>query len=397
MSAGRPARLLVVRWRPFRLPLRHRFEAAHGALADRLGVLIELHSSDGLIGIGEASPMPSLGDGTVEDVLAMLEAHAGAIVRTPDDVLAALMGGAGVVPPILGGGSGRAGDAGIGPGAAALACGLDTALLDLEGQRRGVPVARLLADRVGRSVSVNAVVGSGDIEATVRFAAEAVTSGYGVLKFKVGAGDLDADVARIEAVRRANPAVRIRLDANGAWTEAQAVAALEAFAPLDVELIEQPVRAPAVRALGNLRRKRLTRVAADEALSVPGVVEAIVDQGAADYLVLKPMRLGGIRRSLDLAQLGVAASIPSFVTTTFDSSIGTAAALQLAAALGAGRPADGLSTADHLAADLVTRPLRPRHGRLRLPSRPGLGVTVSTAALERLATGPWREARAGRR
>ncbi|MFN8585689.1 MAG: enolase C-terminal domain-like protein [Dehalococcoidia bacterium] len=397
MSAGRPARLLVVRWRPFRLPLQHRFEAAHGALADRLGVLIELHSSDGLIGIGEASPMPSLGDGTVEDVLAMLEAHAGAIVRTPDDVLAALMGGAGVVPPILGGGSGRAGDAGIGPGTAALACGLDTALLDLEGQRRGVPVARLLADRVGRSVLVNAVVGSGDIEATVRFAAEAVTSGYGVLKFKVGAGDLDADVARIEAVRRANPAVRIRLDANGAWTEAQAVAALEAFAPLDVELIEQPVRAPAVRALGNLRRKRLTRVAADEALSVPGVVEAIVDQGAADYLVLKPMRLGGIRRSLDLAQLGVAASIPSFVTTTFDSSIGTAAALQLAAALGAGRPADGLSTADHLAADLVTRPLRPRHGRLRLPSRPGLGVTVSTAALERLATGPWREARAGRR
>ncbi|MBX7110444.1 MAG: hypothetical protein K1X87_01180 [Dehalococcoidia bacterium] len=397
MSAGRPARLLVVRWRPFRLPLRHRFEAAHGALADRLGVLIELHSSDGLIGIGEASPMPSLGDGTVEDVLAMLEAHAGAIVRTPDDVLAALMGGAGVVPTILGGGSGRAGDAGIGPGAAALACGLDTALLDLEGQRRGVPVARLLADRVGRSVSVNAVVGSGDVEATVRFAAEAVTSGYGVLKFKVGAGDLDADVARIEAVRRANPAVRIRLDANGAWTEAQAVAALEAFAPLDVELIEQPVRAPAVRALGKLRRKRLTRVAADEALSVPGVVEAIVDQGAADYLVLKPMRLGGIRRSLDLAQLGVAASIPSFVTTTFDSSIGTAAALQLAAALGAGRPADGLSTADHLAADLVARPLRPRHGRLRLPSRPGLGVTVSTAALERLATGPWREARAGRR
>ncbi len=107
MSAGtRPARLVSLRWRPFRLPLRHRFEAAHGALADRAGVLLELRDSEGRVGLGEASPMPSLGDGTVEDVLGLLEAQGAAIVRGPDQVLAALTGGtpSPTLPPSGGGG-----------------------------------------------------------------------------------------------------------------------------------------------------------------------------------------------------------------------------------------------------------------------------------------------------
>jgi len=282
------------------------------------------------------------------------------------------------------------------PGAAALACGVDTALLDLEGQRRGVPVARLLGEAALRAVPVNAVIGSGSVEETVAFASEAVAAGYRVLKFKVAAGDVEADVARIAAVRGVHPEVRIRLDANGAWTEVRAREALGALAAFDVELIEQPVRASAVRALGRLRRKRLVFVAADEALSEPGSLDAIIEQRAADHLVLKPMRLGGLRRSVEIARRASEAGMPSFVTTTFDSSIGTAAALHVAAALGVGRPADGLSTVDHLAADLVTRPLRPRHGMLRVPAKAGLGVELREAAVERLATGPWAEVRARR-
>src|SRR5262249_55011661 len=83
MSAAGPARLVALRWRPFRLPLRHRFEAAHAAIEDRTGVLLELEAADGVTGIGEASPMPSLGDGTVADVLALLDERAAAIVRDP--------------------------------------------------------------------------------------------------------------------------------------------------------------------------------------------------------------------------------------------------------------------------------------------------------------------------
>ena len=373
---GQPARLVALRWRPFRLPLRHRFESAHAIVEARSGVLIELRGADGTTGIGEASPTPSLGDGTVADVLRLLGEHASAILSAPKDVLRTLAQG---------------------PGAAALRCALDTALLDLEGQRRGVPVARLLAEQPAASVEVNAVVGGGtDVEA-VAFAREAVAAGYRVLKLKVGSWNLDADVARVEAVRRACPEVTIRLDANGAWTEAKARVALETMAPLRIELIEQPVRTSAVRALGRLRRMRLMRVAADEAVADPLTVARVFEADAVDLVVLKPMRLGGLRASIEVAHRAAERGMASFVTTTFDSSIGTAAALHLAAALPGGRPADGLSTGEHLADDLVMQPLVPERGRRAVPSTPGLGVTVDGAAVERLATGPWAEVEARRR
>lgn len=323
--------------------------------------------------------MPSLGDGRVEDVLALLAAHARDILRRGERAL-------GAIAP--------------GPGAAALCCAADAALLDLEGQRRGVPVARLLAEDPLRAVPANAVIGSGAADETVRFAREAVDAGYSVLKLKVGVGDLDSDVARVEAVRWAFPDVAIRLDANGAWTEARARDAIERLAPLRVELIEQPVRVSAVAALRRLRRLRradLVPIAADEAVTSIEAARRLLDADATDLLVLKPMRLGGIRPSLEIARLAATHGVAAFVTTTFDSSVGTAVALQLAAAVGVGRPADGLSTGEHLADDLVRRPLVPRRGVLRLPARAGLGVAVDPQAVGRLAAGPWTEVHARRR
>ena len=66
---------VALRWRPFALPLRQPFAAAHGTLADRGGVLVELIGDDGLRGVGEASPIASLGGGTQTDVLALLERY----------------------------------------------------------------------------------------------------------------------------------------------------------------------------------------------------------------------------------------------------------------------------------------------------------------------------------
>jgi o-succinylbenzoate synthase len=366
-----PARLMALRWRPFRLPLKHRFEAAHAAIADREGVVLELVGEDDVRGVGEASPMPSLGDGGVADVEWLLRAHSEALLedsaRAVDDLV-------------------------LGPGVAALRCAIDAALLDLEGKRRGQPVAALLADRPASDVEVNAVIGGGGAEEAERFACEAVSVGYRVLKLKVGSAGLDRDVARVERVRRACPNAAIRLDANGAWTVEQADEALERLGPLDIELIEQPVHPSDVEALVRLRERGRVPIAADEAMADPQIAGRVLDHHASDLIVLKPMRMG-VRASLEIAQRAAKRGIPAFVTTTFDSSIGTAAALHLAAALGIGRPADGLSTGEHLADDLVARPLLPREGRMPVPARPGLGVELDAAALERLATGPWTEVR----
>lgn len=360
--------IVAVRWRPFRLPMTHRFEAASGALDDREGVLLELLDADGTAGIGEAAPMASLGGGSCEDVLRLLEAHGGAL----DVALDALADGD--------------------PGVASLRCAVDTALLDLEGRASGRSVAELLTDAPADVVQVNAVLGDGSPSEVVAYAQQAVRSGYEVLKLKVGAGSLDHDLARVAAVREACPDAVVRLDANGAWDEEVAGEAIDRLATAGVELLEQPVAAADVEAFARLRERAAFRLAADEAVANRSLADRVIELHAADLLVLKPMVLGGIRPALALAQRAALAGIGSFATTTFDSSVGTAAALHLAAAL-PWDVAQGLGTGDHLAADVVAAPLRAVGGSLAVGG-PGLGVELDAAALGEVATGEWREVRA---
>ena len=371
MIAEDATTIAALRWRPLRLPVRQRFEAAHGVLEDREGVLLEVRDAGGATGVGEASPMPSLGGGEVSDVLKLLDAHGDALIgMTGAETFEAL--------PV------------DGPGVAALRCATDTALLDLEGRRRDLSVAALLSDAPAQSVLVNAVIGGGEPSEVVSFAREAVRAGYSVLKLKVGVGGLERDLACVRALREACPDATIRLDANCAWDEEAAAAAIDELARLGVELLEQPVPAGEVEALARLREYAPLRIAADESVGSAEAAERVLEQRAADLLVLKPMTLGGVRPALRLARRAGELGIGSFATTTFDSSVGTAAALHLAAAL-PWDAAQGLGTGEHLAADIVTVPLKPSAGRMEVPG-PGLGVTVDPASLDALATAGWSEA-----
>ncbi|MQC18168.1 MAG: o-succinylbenzoate synthase [Chloroflexi bacterium] len=362
--------LTQLRWRPFRLPMRHRFEAAHGVLDDREGVLVQLISEDGVVGTGEASPMPTLGQGNVSDVLALLDA------QRLDAQRAALVS-LGAIPD--------------GPGANALRCALDVARLDHRGRTEGRSVAALLAEAPPAAwVQANAVIGGGDPVDVGRYARDAWASGYRVLKLKVGAPRVDDDVARLDAVREACPDAVIRLDANGAWDEATALKALDAFVPFEVELVEQPVPAREVEALARVRERSPMRIAADESVADPETLARVLDLRAADLVVLKPMLLGGVTAAIDVANRAFERGIGAFATTTFDSSIGTAAALHLAAAL-PWDAAHGLGTGEHIAADVTAAPLLPFGGRLALPSGAGLGVFLDDDALDAVATAPWSE------
>lgn len=359
---------IAIRWRPFRLPLRARFEAAHGPTAFRSGVLVEARDAAGRTGAGEASPYPSLGGGTVDDVIALLERHGAA--------------------------AGEAGTREAGPGVAALRCAIDAATLDLAGRAAGQPVAALLAARPAAAVAVNAVIGGGTPDEVVRYARDAVAAGYRALKFKVGVASVAEEVRVIAAVRAACPGVTIRLDANGAWDEAVARAAIAALAPYGVEWLEQPVPAAEVEALARIAAAAPIRIAADESLTDPTTRARVLDLDAVGVVVLKPMMLGGLRPALEVARRAAAGGKAAVVTTTFDSSVGTAVALHLAAAVEAiagVEVAHGLSTGEHLAADLCAAVLLPSGGRLALPSGPGLGVTVDAGALDAVAVAPWSD------
>jgi len=307
-----PARLAAPRYqlRPYRLRLRHPLRTSRGVIEVREGYVVLAHEG-GLIGRGEA-----LG-------------FADEFPHTP-----------------------------------AARFALELAQLDLQAQREGIPLARLLEPRAVLTVPASALLCAEAMPELAREAHAATAEGYSTLKLKVATAN---DYARAAVVRdAAGPATRLRIDANGAWEPAEALRHLRELAPLQIELCEQPT--PDLRGLAGAP----IPLAADEmvASDPDGALER------AQILVLKPMQLGGVMTALRLARRAVQHGLSVVVTTSLEGAIGRAGAAHLAAAvlaLGA-QPAAGLATGRLLAEDLCADPLAPRGGVVRIPDQPGLGL-----------------------
>lgn len=369
-----------VRWAPYRIPFKAPYETAHGAATHRSGVILRLTTDSGHEGLGEASLDPSITQGAIESLLPPIESLASSIGGAdPADV-------DGILEPYLSGDD----------AARATHCAFETALSDAGARAARKPLAELIAQpATGRavvrrtSVPVNATVAARSLEAAAATALVVRVAGFGCIKLKVGMEKtIENEVTRVAAIRDViGRDIKLRLDANGAWGEATAIATIRALEPYDIELIEQPVPAENLEALGRVRSAVTTAIAADEAVSDYASAARAINH--ADVLVLKPMRLGGISTASYIARQAAASGLDAVVTTTIDSGIATAMALHLAATLPEGR-AHGLATASLLESDLVTTPLSVERGYMKLPLHVGLGVELDEEALMHYSDG-WRE------
>ena len=317
--------------------------AAFGVLHARELVEVTLTGADGIAGHGEAAALEPYDGVSTERVLRALEAY-----RAP---LAASAAGGTLLDAC------RARDA-LPQALAAI----DIALWDLAGKRAGRPVCDLLSDAPASAIAVNASVAAPTPQRAARAAADAVARGYSCVKLKVGFAD---DLARVAAVREAiGPNVSLRLDANGAWSVAQAERLLSELGVYGLELVEEPVRGlPQTR---KLRARVPVRIAIDETAALPGALTARV----ADAVCLKVSRCGGIGALLAAATLVRTSGAEVYLASTYDGPRGIAAALHAAAAL-APLPSCGLATLELF----EQTPLLPVvDGELTVPRGPGLGL-----------------------
>lgn len=199
-------------------------------------------------------------------------------------------------------------------------------------------------------VEVNALVPALPPQQAASAAARAVAAGFRTVKVKTGT---PGDVDRIAAVRDAvGPAVRLRVDSNGSWDLETAISTIDRLAAFDLELVEQPVET--LDDLARLRRHVRVPVAADESVRSVDDASRLAALEAADAVVIKVQCVGGVRAAIDVAE---AANVPVIVSSLYETSIGVAAGLALAAALPDLPFACGLGTVDLLAGDVVAEPL----------------------------------------
>ncbi|HEY7967643.1 MAG TPA: mandelate racemase/muconate lactonizing enzyme family protein [Solirubrobacteraceae bacterium] len=321
-------------------------QTAYGELRARELVEVTLTDADDLEGRGEAAPLEPYDGVSFERAVEALEAHGRALAQPPPE-------GATLLDAC------RAAD----DLSQALAA-IDMALWDLAGRRAGRPVCELLSASPAARIPVNASIATTDPGAAARAAAAAVADGYSCVKLKVGLGDDEPRVAAVRAAIGAETA--LRLDANGAWSVDEAVAALGALAGHALELVEEPVEGLA--ATRELRERVPVRIAIDETAAQAGALTARV----ADAVCLKISRCGGIGGLLAAASLVRASGAEVYLASSYDGPLGIAAALHAAAAL-APLPPCGLATLELFAQSPPTA-LRVERGTIAVPTGPGLGV-----------------------
>ena len=200
----------------------------------------------------------------------------------------------------------------------------------------------------------------------------------GVKTFKVKVGhNLVEDIIRVARVFSNAPKAAIRIDVNGLWTVEEALTHLYAYyeeiGPF--QYVEQPCAT--VEELRELKSKiRIPlRIAADEIIRKAPDPFAVDLTDAADVLMLKVQPLGGIKRSLEIANHH---GLPVVVSSALESAIGIEYGLELAASISDLTFDCGLATGSLLSRDVAAHEISD--GKITLgqisPDLDGLDVSA---------------------
>ncbi|WP_067974953.1 L-talarate/galactarate dehydratase [Nocardiopsis trehalosi] len=249
---------------------------------------------------------------------------------------------------------------------------IDIALWDLKAKRAGLPLAKLLGAHRDAVACYNTSGGflSTPLEQVLDNTRAARASGIGGIKIKVGQPDTRADLARVAAVREELGDFPLMVDANQQWNRDTAVRMGRVLEEFDLVWIEEPLDAYDAAGHAALARELATPIATGEMLTSPAEHEELLRHGAVDFLQPDAPRVGGITPFLKIMERGRHAGVrlaPHFAMEIH---------LHLAAAYEIDPWVEHFDWLD----PLFEERLETVDGRMRVPARPGLGITISDQA-----------------
>ena len=300
------------------VPLRVPFKTALRSVSSVEDIVVEVHTDTGAVGYGEAPPTGAITGDTTGAILGALQDHiiktvVGRDVDDFEDLMLALN------KCIVGNTSAKA--------------AMDMALWDLYGQLYKIPVYKLLGGS-RKEIITDITISVNDPDEMARDAVDAVRRGYDTLKIKVGAHP-ELDVARLTAVRQAiGSDTRIRIDANQGWEPKQAVRLLNQMQEkgLDIEFVEQPVKAHDIDGLKYVTERSYVPVLADESVFSPEDAVRIMQTRAADLVNIKLMKCCGLYNALKIVSAAEVYGVECMIGCMLEAKISVNAAVHLACA-----------------------------------------------------------------
>jgi L-alanine-DL-glutamate epimerase-like enolase superfamily enzyme len=284
--------------------------------------------------------------------------------------------------------------------------GVDIALWDLIGQATRTPLYRLLGgyrDTLDAYASAGFYAGGKGVTQLAEEVGGYAERGFRTIKMKVGrnpevmlnplpdmwapdyaTATLEEDVERVRAARAAiGPNVRLAIDANNAWTPSVALQFMRRVADQNIYWLEEPVATDDVEGSAEVARALDVPVAGYETATGLASFRDLIALRAVDIVQPDVIWTGGITICRKVAALAEAHGLP-VVPHVFSSAVAAIANMHFIASI----PNGGLLEFDQnpnlLRSELFEVPIEcGPDGTVRLPDRPGLGVTLNRATVDR--------------
>ena len=257
--------------------------------------------------------------------------------------------------------------------------GVETALLDALARCAGVPLRTMLGGDRGQAtqeLETDVTIAIAQPARMAELAREWVNRGFRALKIKVGK-DVDADARALEAIGRAAPGARLRIDANAGYAASEAIALARACDRLGlgqaIECWEQPCAADDREGMRQVAAAVKATVVADESVKTFADLRELVQSRFAGAVNLKLAKLGGVLVTVRMGVAARAAGLGVMAGGMVETRLGMTAAANVACALGGVDFVD-LDTAWLLADDPYTGGYEADGPRYTMPHSAGLGV-----------------------
>jgi L-alanine-DL-glutamate epimerase-like enolase superfamily enzyme len=355
----------------FRYPFKHKLATHTGS--DNL--VVRLTTDQGICGYGEGIPRDFVTGESLEASLDFLQQNAGpALLRFPAVSPATLL------PSLR-----QFQDTCAATTSPAAFCALETAWLDAAGQTWGQPLANIFGARVEGGITYSAVLPLAAGPQLTQFLQLVRAQGMRYIKLKVGE---DNDLETLTQARSAlGEEVDLRVDANGAWSAAEAITRLREMAPFRLSAVEQPVAKEDFEGLRQVQEALDIPVMADESLCTLEDAKRLIQLKACHMFNLRLSKMGGITSAIRIKEAADAAGIRCQLGCHVgETSILAAAGRHFALTQGPLTYLEGSFAPYLLTRDPVQEPVVFGPGGVGLPlPGPGLGVRVIEEVLNDMA------------
>ncbi|HZH32451.1 MAG TPA: o-succinylbenzoate synthase [Pyrinomonadaceae bacterium] len=360
-------KIASIELREIRLPLINFFETSFGRTTERRILLVRARDTDGMEGWGEctAGEGPFYSEEWVESAWSVI-----------DNYLAPMTIGRGIehaaavsalMRPVRGNRMAKA--------------AIETACWDIEARRAGVPLWKLLGGERAE-IACGVSIGIQDTpEALMEKIGRELAAGYQRIKIKIKPG---WDSAIVERVREEFPGIGLMVDANSAYTLADAPL-FRQMDEYDLMMIEQPLAYDDMVDHARLQEQTRTPVCLDESIRSSEDARKAIEMGACRIVNVKLGRVGGHGEAREVERVCREKNVPVWCGGMLESGIGRAHNIALATLAGFTLPGDVSASARYWEEDVIEPPVTvSARGTIAAPAAPGIGFEIRQKRIDAL-------------